>query len=357
MINTVNQGNNGISKVILNLSDAMDTNDLLIDLVCGNEPDSISTNVFKNIGGNIFVISNRLNRPFSYINKLIKIIKENKYDCVHAHGNSNTLAFELLAAKLAGCKCRIAHSHNTTCKHKMIHKILSPLFLFTCNARLACGEEAGKWLFKNLPFTIINNGIDTKVFSYRQEKRNEIRKKLELDDKRILIGHVGSFNDFKNQDFLIDILANMPNVSLIMIGDGPRRKIVEQKVKDKRLEENVIFTGGVDNVNDYLSAIDIIVMPSFYEGLPLTLVEEQVAGLRCIVSDNITKEVNLTGNVMFLSLNDSVSQWVREIEKCLECKADRYCLSQKAIQQIINKGYDITHESIKLREYYLSNIQ
>ena len=138
----------------------------------------------------------------------------------------------------------------------------------------------------------------------------------------------------------------------MLIGDGERKEEVEYIVEKKGLKEAVMFIGSVPNVNEYLNAMDLIVMPSLYEGIPLTLIEEQANGLPCIVSDGITKEVDKTGLVQFLSLNDDSQVWIDVIRKTINSKK-RECASLDAIESIQSSGYDIQNQANRLKNYYL----
>lgn len=355
MINTVPTERNGITNVICNLVSKMPVEDVSFDLVAINEPNNEYKTLFKQHHGDVYVIPNRLHNPIAYYKKLTKLIEKRKYDVVHVHGNSHIMAIEMLAAKNAGCKVRIAHSHNTTCKFKGLNRLLSPLFFATCNGRLACGEDAGKWLYGNRPYKIIKNGIDVEKFRFNQSNRNKIRKKLSVQDDEILIGHVGVFNDFKNQDFVVKVFNEFQKnhkTKLIFIGDGERKQIIEKQVYDLGLEKTVIFTGSVPNVNEYLSAIDVIVMPSFHEGLPLTLIEEQANGLSCVVSDEITKDADLTGTVRYKSLTDPMKVWLSTIEKVIN-NINRTEKSTDSINKIVDQGYSCETEANKVKDLYL----
>ncbi len=357
MINTVPTENNGITKVIYNLSASINKEDITIDLLSINKPDYDMFALFKSIGVEIHVIENRLKNPLLYFKTLCNLIKEKKYDIVHAHGNSYTLAIELFAAKFGRCKNRIAHSHNTTCKYKLLHYLMAPLFNLCCTDRLACGTDAGRWLYNNKEFIVIKNGIDTEKFRFNVSKNKLLRQQMNLSDDTLAIGHVGCFNTQKNHDFLIEVFRYInkknQNSKLILIGDGFEKEKIKQKVKLYGLEKVVLFIGEIENVYDYMSAFDIVIMPSLYEGLPLTLVEEQANGLTCIVSDVITKEADLTGNIIFESLSSPVDKWGEKVLG-LKVSENRIQKSDIAINKILKKEYDIIMESKRLKEHYYS---
>ena len=277
---------------------------------------------------------------------------------MHVHGNSNTMFFDLFPARIAGCKIRIAHSHNTTCEHMRLHKMLQIPFNISYNVGFACGYEAGRWLFGNKKFHIINNGIDLKTYEFNAKKRQKLRQELNLTDNELLLGHVGLFNEQKNHEYLIGILKKLKrdkcNCKMICVGDGENRPKIEKLAKEYRLEKQIIFTGQRSNVADYLQAIDLFLLPSRYEGLPYVLIEAQAMGLSCIVADTVDKKVDITGNIQFESL-EKIESWCFEIEqKSMNIINNnvRRQLSEKAHNSIRKQGYDIhTNAQEMAREY------
>jgi len=356
VINTVKTDPNGIAQVIFNINDHIDHSNLIVDLFSINDPEQIYHDKIEKYGGKIIVKERSLTKLIPYLIKLIKTIRNGKYDVVHAHGNSATLLFEMFAAYIAGCKVRIAHSHNTTCDNIKLHNLLWPLFDKLVTDRFACGIAAGKWLFRDNDFVVINNGIDTCRFKYNAKNRTAIRSRLGVADDTSLVGNVGFFNDQKNQIQLLDIFDSLlkirPNSILVLIGDGPNKSQIYDKIEKLSIGKNVILTGLINDVPDYLSALDVIVMPSLYEGLPLSLIEEQANGLTCVVSDKITTEVNKTGNVVFLPLTSPASSWADVIDSILKSPKDRSIISQNAIMTIEDSGYSIVAEARKVFEYY-----
>ncbi len=357
VINTCPMGPDGITNVIKNLFNAMDKSDMHIDLLAINEPVENVRLMFENAGGKVYVVPRSMSNPIAYLNKLIRLIRHGAYDIVHAHGNSATLVLEMMAAWVAGCRVRIAHSHNTTCKHMIAHKLLSPLFKILCTHSLACGNAAGRWLFGKKEFVVVNNGIQTTRFAFNQEKRINIRQTLGIGSDTKLIGHVGSFNEQKNQRYLIEILEKLEGeYKLLLLGKGHLRESIEQEVQARGLSDRVIFGGVTDRVEDYLCAFDLLVMPSLYEGLPLSLIEAQASGLKCIVSDNITREADKSGNMTFLRLEAGAESWAQTV-RTMDVSVDREELSRMAIEKIRENGYDIRTEAEKLKKYYLNAVE
>lgn len=356
LINTVPTDKNGITMVIFNYLKAMDTQGFIFDLVSINEPDSIYTNLIEQKQGSVYVIPRSGTKIISYWISLRRLFKKNRYDAVHIHGNSHTVVLELSAIWSAGCKVRIVHSHNTTCTYKSIHHLMTIPFNMLCTHGLACGCEAGEWMFGNRRFEVLNNGVDTELFAFKDDARNQILDSIGWKDCKV-IGHVGTFIPVKNQAFIVDIFAELYNrdksYRLLLIGDGELCSNVQDKVASLGLTNSVLFTGNVDNVFDYLNAMDLVIMPSLFEGLPLTLVEQQVNGLYCVVADTITREADKTGNLSFLSLDANVSIWADKVTSLdLSERKER---SLNSIEKIKNVGYSLRTEAQRLKSYY-SNV-
>lgn len=352
-INTNPLMKDGITNVILNTIKTLGKNFEFHLLSTKKSKQDVILD-FEELGVKVHYLSRSFKHPIKYVKSLKALIKSNKFDIVHVHGNSATMVLEMFAAKKGGCKVRIAHSHNTSCKYKLVHYLFKPLFYRYCTNRFACGINAGKWLYGKKTFTVINNGIDTEKFKFNQHYREQIREDYSLKENNKILCHIGVFTEAKNHDFLIDIFYELVKIDdsyrLFLVGEGALLPKIKEKVENFNLEKYVIFVGITNEVEKYLSASDIFIMPSLNEGLPLSLVEAQANGLHCIISDNITKEVNLTGLVKFVSLNDDFKKWVGEIENC-DVK-NRQETSKRAIQNIQENGYDTKSASNELVKYY-----
>lgn len=350
VVNTVPMEMNGITNVIINLYENIDNDKYHMDFVAIDDCSKDIREKFAVRGSKLFIVKGRLRNPIIYVYKLAKIAKG--YDIVHVHGNSATLLMEMVAAKCAGVTVRIAHSHNSTCKYVLVDKVCRPLFYKLCNGRLACGDQAGRWLFRKRKFTIIRNGINTEKYIFSEASRFNVRSKFGWDDDKIVLGHVGAFNEFKNQNFIIDIFAKLykkdSRYRLLLVGEGPMLKEMKKKAALLEVETGIVFFGVSNYVDRLLNAVDLILMPSFNEGFPLTLVEEQANGLNCIVSDEIGQEVNLSGNVEFLPIRQGTELWINAILS-YENFCGRKEKSEAAIKKIVIAGYDMK-ESVKTLE-------
>lgn len=358
IINTVPTEKNGITNVIFNYLKALNEDTIRCDFVSLNTPDDVYSKTVQSKGGAVYVLPRSKASVLSYWWRIRRLIKKNGYDAVHIHGNSHTVTLELSAAWLGGCKTRIVHCHNTTCTHLLIHRFLTPIFNILYTHGVACGMEAGYWMFGKKNFKVMNNGIDTDIYAFNLSIRQQLRVHLGWNDCRV-IGHVGYFTDVKNQTFIVDVFSELYNKDqryrLLLIGDGNMRGDIENKLKKLGLFEVSKLTGNINNVNDYLNVMDVIVMPSLYEGLPLALIEQQANGLVCVVSDTITREVDKTGNLLFLSLGSSVSEWAKTV--MLEDETDREERSRKAIKCITAGGYSIKEEAKNLVSFYRESIK
>lgn len=353
MIITVDLGKNGISTCVLNYWDVLKDMGIETDVLAPNQVDSEIKNRFRKKGSKLYGLISRNSEPWKYFRKLRKIIKKGNYDIVHVHGNSATMAVELTAAFLAGCKVRIAHSHNTTCQHMKAHRLLLPLFdrMYTHGA--ACGREAGEWLFGTKDFMVIPNGIRIEEYRYSEDAGRAYREEKGVSPDRILIGHIGLFNYQKNQEFLVRVFAGLLEQShdymLLLAGDGELKGRTENLVSCLKIEDYVIFAGNEEDVPACLSAMDLFVLPSRFEGLPYVLVEAQAAALPCIVSSAVTKEADLTGLIRFVD-GFREEDWIRAI---LEQKAghavEKYARIQEQLRQ---KRYDIRRNGEILADFY-----
>ncbi|CCI81959.1 glycosyltransferase [Lactobacillus hominis] len=252
-----------------------------------------------------------------------KIFKQKKYDALWFNSNDLASVDIIKEAKKAGIKC-IGHAHNSRTdklNRTIRHSINKILVNKDFDGKFACSMSAAKWFYPDYKdATIIYNAINIENHLFSQEKRNNIRKMYEIPRDYMVLGDVGRLEKQKNMSYLIDIFERYhqknPESCLMIIGNGSQQAELKEYVKTKKLSQFVIFTGEVNNTTDYLSALDVFLMPSLYEGLPVTLVEAQAAGLKCVVADNITQEVNVTDNIEYLPIKESsIDLWVDDIVK------------------------------------------
>ncbi len=350
-------GRNGVTRVVQNAITYMDKSDIEVNILGVIAIDEATKKQFNEMGCEVYFLARKENNLVSYIRNLIQIIRKGKYDIVHINCNSCTATIELLAAYIGGAKVRIAHSHNTSCEHNIVHKILRPFFDKLCTDRFACGKEAGQWLYQNRDFVVWNNAVDTDLFCFKASDREEIRERYKLDGK-VAVGHVANFFSPKNHSFLLDVwkevVAKNNNYRLFLIGSGGNHEEYEQRVKDMQLQDSVVFTGSVQDVQKYLCAMDIMVLPSLYEGLPCVVIEWQCAGLPTLIADTVTPDCKLTNLVSFLPLEKE--KWVESIlsMKPIENRDEQ---SKESIKEITLAGYSAKENSQQMKQYYISALE
>lgn len=280
--------------------------------------------------------------------KVIKdILKNGKYDYIWINNTSKVNIFLPMMAKKNNCKV-ILHSHGVACeetgiKKLMYHiceKIFEKKYCEYIDIPFACSKQSADYFYP-LKFVneckIIHNGILVTKYKYNEKIRMQVRKDLGISDSSVLLGTVGRLTRVKNYSFLITLAENLPiNYQIIIIGKGEDETILREEIEEKRVTEKIKLLGEKENIEDYLSAMDVFLMPSLNEGLPFALVEAQASGLRCIVSDGISKETNLNGKVSYLKLNQP-ERWIDEIIACDKNNAER-SLDGILIER---KGYSI----------------
>lgn len=343
----------GISIVAMNILKHMSGYGVHVDFVVQANSEEKLIQQVKDSGSDVIVMKNRMKNPCKYVKNLKKVLNSKSYDIMHVHGNSATMSLELMAAKDSST-VKIIHSHNTTCKFKMIDKMLRRYMYKNTDYFLACGTEAGKWLCGEHDFEVIKNGIDLEQFLFCTENRRKIREQLNYKEEDVVIGHVGVFNEQKNQLFLIDVFDKLvkkgnKNYKLLLVGQGELLEAAQKKTEDLGIADKVLFYGTTDKVQELLSVMDVFAMPSLYEGLPLSLVEAQASGLPIIASDKITPEINMTERIIFYGIEDA-EVWASAIEKI--SIEDRVELMNKVRLDLTNAGYDLAAEMKKLYSIY-----
>lgn len=355
IISTVGLIYDGITSVILNNVSAMDRTGLEIHIAETIRVDDGIRRKFEELGCRMVGLPDRKKNTLRYFFRLAGYIRREHIEAVHANGNSATLAIEMLASLLGGCRKRIAHSHNTRCDQVRADKMLRPLFYRLYTEALACGKDAGRWLFGDRPFTVLKNGRDIGTYRYDPTVRESMRVRLGIK-KEPVFAHVGGFVPQKNHTFLAEIYGEiakrMPEARFFFVGDGPLRKEIEEKAGKLGIGDRTSFTGIVENVSEYLQAFDVMIFPSLFEGLPLAVIEWQLAGLPCLISDVITDECVISENVCFFSLDKSPAKWAEEAIN-MAIKQNKTARSETAVRITEERGYDIADSAAQLRAIYL----
>jgi glycosyltransferase involved in cell wall biosynthesis len=354
----------GVDSVVMNYYRNINKNEIQFDFFMDGIEASPYDEEIKNLGGRVYKLPAYTDSIKKNLDAFRKILNENDYKIVHCHMNTLSV-FWLSVAKQEGVPIRIAHSHSTASKGggEGIRNFVKYCLKTTCRIYpthyCACSNYAGEWLFgKNwdtrTDAKVVRNAIDISRFRYNDAVRTHMRNEMDLSN-RFVVGHVGRFVFQKNHEFLLKIFAEVrklrPEAVLLLVGDGPLRNETEKQADDLQLGESVRFLGIRHDIQALMQAMDVFLLPSRYEGLPVVGVEAQAAGLACIFSSNISSEAVLTTTCKMLDLKSSISDWAHTvISECKENSREKYAV------ELREKGYDIRHEAEQLASYYLKLI-
>ena len=354
LIEGISQNIGGIETFVYNLYKNMDKSKYEICFLVDGQTKIAYYDEYQKDGCRFFYTENRKKNYFKYLKDLKNIYTNNEFDIIHI----NVMSYSLFERIVYACKYSnakiIVHTHSTGYakgyyKTKILHALGK---LFVKNKKfykIACGENAGKFMFGKEKFKIVNNGIDIERFVFSDINRDEIRKEFNIPNDTTVIAHVGAFYPVKNHKFLVEIfneyLKINPNSKLVLVGEGYLQEQIKEQIKVLGLQEKVIFTGKRNDVDKIYSASDVYVMPSISEGLSVSLCEAQINGLKCYTSNDVDKGSDISGNVVFLSLNESAKYWAEKIHKdsdrdynVLHKIPDKYKLNKSC--KIMYKYYD-----------------
>ncbi len=350
MLYAMNMG--GAEIFLMNMYRNIDREKYQFDFILQTDKESYYDKEIEKMGGKIYRIPRFEKHPIKHVKELYKILKDGNYEVFHRHTANSIVFIDLLIAKIAKIKIRIAHSHNTTHKNKYLNYIFRPFLYHYTTKRLSCGYEAGKWLYGNRNFLVFNNGIDIQKFVFTEDVRNKYRNDLGVKDK-IVIGHVGRFDEQKNHKYLIDIFSKLCKTEdkyvLLLCGDGKLRETIKKQCEEKNISDKVFFLGIRKDVNNILQAMDLFVFPSLYEGLSITLIEAQVSNIPILMSDTIAKETVYNSNIKTIGIADKdLADWCKAIIQC-----DTSTKSRTMINEKLAKDYDVKSVVKQLEKIYL----
>lgn len=316
----------GAETFMMKLLRNMDKTRYMMDFCVGSDKEGFYEKEALSLGAKVYRVTLKTKNPIKFTTELRYLLKQNNYDAVLRLGDTFLTAFDLWVAKSAGVKrlamrsCNAYGSGSNT--FQILHKLLRKPVTSIANVKFAPSTEAaeytfGKDIIKSGKASLLNNAVDLSVYKYDDLARNKIRKELGIVDDHIY-GHIGRFSHQKNHDFLIDVFYEIAKIDdkakLLLLGKGELIENVKKKVNFLGLSEKTIFAGVRSDVPDVLSAMDVFLLPSFYEGLPNTVIEAQATGLPCFVSDTVTREANITSLVEYLPL-EKPAVWA---QKCID---------------------------------------
>ena len=353
----------GITMVMKNIIDNSTSSDIRYSILTIQNERNNALDYFKNKGVDVYYMPDATHNIFSFFHLKVffdSFFNNHTFDIVHSHfAQLDKIIFPI--AKKNGVKCCISHSHSSQLSEssfKAIRNKIMCLGLINCaDYCAACSDAAGLALYgkkfsRSSKRMIIKNGIKIDNYVFDEISRENIRNQYRIQNDTFLIGCVGRLNKVKNQGFLLEVMAELLKDSnsfkLMLVGNGELELELKQKAEELDIYNSVLFVGAQSNVNKYLSAFDVFVMPSLHEGLGIAAIEAQANGLECVVSSNIPKEVDLTG-VVFLDINEQPSVWANQIRTMTKKHHSNY---NKMVQ---DKGYNIKDICTELCAFYIEN--
>lgn len=354
VVHEMNRG--GVENFIMNLYRVIDRDVIQFDFVAHTDKKCDFDEEIEELGGTIYHCPDyRIVNHITYC-KWWKdfFVSHPEYKIVHSHLDSSANIHLRIAKKHN--RVTIAHSHSISEGfgiRALVKSIIKTGFNGCSDYKFACSSEAARWLYGNKAneATIIKNGIDSIKYVYNEKTRNELRKKWNISEDEIVLGHIGRLDKNKNQTFILDILKELNKLGIsstfVSAGKGEELDSLLNKVEKLGLKEKVLFLGLRNDIPKILQAFDVFVMPSVYEGLGIAAIEAQASGLKCILSDSIPCDTEITDNVEFFSLDESPKMWAEKISEMLTY--DRTNTSEK----IKKAGYDIMTTAQQLTDFYL----
>lgn len=325
ILNRMDSG--GIEAVVMNYYRNIDRDRVQIDFFLTEDSLFPQKDELEKLGTEIYMLPS-YTKVTKYQKTLRRIFLKNDYDIVHSHLSTMSV-FPLFAAKMAKIPVRICHNHSTAHWGEgvktLLKYILRPFCKIFATHWFACGKKAAIWMYGKRAYAkgrvmVFPNAIDVKKYSFDNSSRDQLRHELNIPADTFVLGHVGRFTYSKNHELLLRIFEAMlkksPEAKLLLIGEGELEEHIRKTVEEKKLKDHVIFTGARTDVNKLYSVMDVLCLPSFYEGMPLVAWEAQANGMPCVFSDRITKEVICGDGCHFISLDDPIDDWVNAITNC-----------------------------------------
>lgn len=361
---TIAASKGGRTQYILNVWNKIDKAKIQFDFVTFSKELDFE-DVLIQMGCKVYHITHYPEDDLEGFIKEFSIVLQQNYDIIEVHTGywKNTIVEDM--AREYGVKRIIIHGHSTginatlnkddmiaaQLRHDQIKKRVN---VNMATDYWVCSKLVKDWLFgnqiKDSKVEVLYNVIDTEKFKYREDIRNELRKKMHLQDSYVL-GFAGRFEDVKNLTFLLELFKTVYLINnkscLLLIGEGSQMKKLKEHVKSMNLKDAVCFMGRKNNVQDYLQVMDVFILPSFFEGFPLSLLEAQCAGLKCLCSSNITPEIEITKNIKRIPLSDKES-WLQEIFKYMSGYIRQGCQ-----EELKAKGFDTEVRIKELEKMYL----
>lgn len=360
----------GAETMIMNLYRAIDRSNIQFDFLCMQQGKHHYDEEIEKMGGRIFYIKEPKERGvFGHILDMRNVmLKNGPFAAVHGHTNFHT-GIIAIAAKMSNVKIRICHSHNTRESNnskffrRAYFALMKLLIQKYSTTMLACGVEAGEHLFGKRMLDrgsveVFPNAINLEQFKIIPiNEVNLLRKELNIPENAIVLGNIARFTEQKNHEFFIDFIKKLEQKDteyrIVLVGEGILLEGFSNRINEMGLQSKVLFLGVRSDIPLLLNLFDVFIMPSLYEGLPVSIVEAQATGVPCLVSDTITEEVDMgLGLISYLNLKKSKDEWVNKIIEILN-KHNNKIINQSLINVALsNKGYEITESVFRLKKIY-----
>ncbi|MBN3489997.1 glycosyltransferase [Acholeplasma equirhinis] len=348
---------NGITSYVMNHYQRLDHDKFQVDFLIVKTADQKYIDMIEKHQDRIIQAPRLSMKNYAKFVKHAKtLFTENNYDIVHSHEFNWGMPY-LVEAKKKGIAVRIFHAHATQSSPSLVKKIrnalLIPKTIHAATDLWSCSEVAGKFFFKDKPFYLSHNAIDYERFLFNQEYRDDIRSILNLEKDIKLIGFFGRFEAQKNPMQTLDVFKELlilrKDVHLLMVGGGSLEPKLLEFISENNMDQFVTMFSPRRDIYKFYSAIDLFMLPSLYEGLPVVGVEALFSNLKQVYSTNITRELNLIDSITYLPLDLSVDMWARKVSQLLDQKSERVLKSSDKLNI-----YKIDYQAKMVEEKYLS---
>ena len=355
----------GVGSVVMNLYRNIDRTKVQFDFCVPRKERGPLDEEIESMGGRIFYIPKKRGSGFrNYIKVIQNVINENgPYKAVHIH-SIHMGAVPLFATKGLGL-CTIYHVHSTQdpaldklpC-HRFLELILKKYIQKKASYRVACGKMAGKYIYGNKSFIVLNNAVDlNRFYPFEDVRRQKIRRSLNIQDDDIIVGDIARFSSVKNMTRFVKFAEedknNLGKLKFLLVGDGEEKQAIEKQISERSLNDKFILTGSRNDVEVLYNAMDVFCLPSIFEGLPVSLMEAQAVGLPCVISDAVTREgVVGSSKVESIALSTADKTWLQSFYEL----ADSRVQDQEEIRKrFIERKYEISSIAKEIEQIYLAN--
>lgn len=348
----------GVESLVLSYYKYIDRSRIQFDYFVCSDSTQVPEELIYELGGRVFFVP-----PYKYVrrfmNSLRNLFAQNGYSVVHSHINTLSV-IPLFVAKQARIPVRIAHAHSTAGEGEILKNAMKSALKCFSNMyptdRLACSKHAGKWMYGNNDFMVLNNAIHLSDFAFDLQIRDSVRKELQISENEFVIGQVGRLCTQKNQRFSLDVFsqirAELPNAVLVFVGDGEDERILKSIASRIGIKGAVRFLGYRDDVSRLYQAFDVFILPSVYEGFGTVAIEAQASGLPCVFSSAVPMETRIAEDVLFISTQGNKSKWVNSIVN-IASKNNR----NRVVDFSMFSDFDIEHKAIELQQLYERKIE